>query len=228
MSLFQNNLDYTLNHFLVNSKVSDFNIIRYKKNEYIIRSGDQLENFYFLLSGKIRIFQDYENGKTMLIRIFDSYTVLGDIEYFQDIPAMSSCQCVETVEILKVPYAYINRYYKDDLIFLRNILLQLSSKVLLTNEQALLNNVYSLDTRLASYLLSLVGDKNFFEIPPLTDVANHLGSSYRHLTRTIKDFIDKKILVKKNKLIKILDRKKILELSEGNVYERQINLTKKR
>lgn len=227
MNLISKNLTYTLEHFLVNSSLKEFDVIKYKKDDYIIRSGDLLSNFYFLISGKIRIFQDYENGKTMLIRIFDTYTVLGDIEYFQRIPAMSTCQCVEEVEILKVPYEYIDKYYKDDLTFLRNILIQLSAKVLLTNEQALLNSVYSLDTRLASYILSILNESNIAEIPPLTDVANHLGSSYRHLTRTIKELIEKGVIMKKNRKIKVLDREKLLELSEGNVYERQIHLSKK-
>ncbi len=222
MNSYKKNLDYTFNHFLVKSHREEFKPVLFEKNEFIIRSGDDLDSFYFLISGKIRIFQDYENGKRMLIRIFDSYTVLGDIEYFNEIPAMSSCQCVETVKVIKVPYRYIDSKYKDNITFLKNILLQLSSKVLLTNEQAILNNVYSLETRLSSYILSLLDESNNVELPPLTDVSNHLGTSYRHLTRTLKNLIDEGIIMKKNKLIKVLDRRKLSILSQGNVYERKI------
>lgn len=225
---YKENYEIIFNNFLVNSDKTEFKPIKYKPGEYVILSGQTLDSFYFVLNGKLRIFQDYSNGKTLLIRVFDPFTVLGDIEYFQNQDAMCTVQAIEEVNLIKVPYSYINTKYKDNLTFFKNILLQMSSKLLLTNEQALMNNVYTLDTRFASYLVSMADKKNYVEISSLVDIASHLGASYRHLTRTIKDLTQKGIIEKVNRTIKILDPKKLYEISEGNIYEKQIKPSYKR
>jgi CRP-like cAMP-binding protein len=127
------------------------------------------------------------------------------------------------VRYIKVPFSYIDKEYKDDSKFLYNILVQTSAKILLTQEQISINLMHSLDTRFSSYVLSLVEDGNDYAIiPSLVDIANHLGTSYRHLTRTIKKLSNKGAIMKTKNEIKLLNKELLLEISQGNVYENQV------
>lgn len=222
MGDFSQNKDLTYNKFLSHTRYDSFPVISIKHNEYIIIEGEKIDSFYFMLSGKIRIFNNYENGKTMLVRIFDQFNILGDIEYFLEREAQCSVQTIGEVKCIKVPFSYIDKNYRKDLTFINNILIQLSTKILITNTQATLNLMYSLDTRLASYLLSFSRpDSDIVTLPKLEDVSNNLGTSYRHLTRTIKKFVEKGAIMKHKKTITIKNRNQLLEISQGNVYEEE-------
>lgn len=214
------NIELTYKKFLPHTETDMFPIITFHNNDYILIEGDSVDSMYFLLTGKIKVFKNYENGKTMLVRLFDHFTILGDIEYILEKEVQCTVQAVGDVKFIKVPFNYMDKEYRRDTNFLNNILIQLSSKILLTNDQAALNLMYSLDTRFASYLLSFANsDTNIVDLPKLEDVSNNLGTSYRHLSRTIKKFIEKGAIMKNKKTIRIKNKKLLLEISQGNVYE---------
>jgi len=219
-SKFNENKEQIYKKFLSHTEKDRFPIVSFFNNDYVLIEGDSLDSMYFLLSGKIKVFKNYENGKTMLVRLFDYFTILGDIEYILEKEIQCTVQAVGEVKFVKVPFSYLDKEYRRDLTFLNNILIQLSSKILLTNDQATLNLMYSLDIRLASYLLSFADPKtSIVDLPKLEDVSNNLGTSYRHLSRTIKKFLEKGAIMKNNKTITIKNKKLLLEMSQGNVYE---------
>ncbi len=219
---YKENLNILYNKFLINCDESKLVHQEYSKGQFIINEGDKLDSFFFVLSGKLKVYKNYENGKTLLLIIYDSFTILGDVEYFLKKEAQCSVEVLSTVRIVKVPFSYIESNYRRNIDFLDNILLQLSEKILSTNDQATLNLMYPLETRLASYILSLSEDTiDDIVLPNLVDVSNHLGTSYRHLHRTIRKLIDKKAIIKNKSNIRILNKKLLLEIARGNVYEDQ-------
>jgi len=217
---YKDNVNHLYERYLTKTKRTEYETLTYHNGEFIIMEGDEINSFYFVVSGKVKVLRNYENGKTFLLRIYDSFTLLGDIEYFLKINASCSVQTQAEVKVIKVPYSHIDKVYKTDDLFLYNILVQTSSKILLTSDQTSINLMHSLDTRFASYLLSLVEEDNdVVVIPSLVDIANHLGTSYRHLTRTIKKLTDKGAIMKNKNKIKLLDRLILLKIAEGNIYE---------
>ena len=193
--------------------------IVYKKDSTIINEGDSLNDFIFVLNGKIKISQNYENGKTLLLQFIDGFTLLGDIEYFLKENAYCTVQAITDVKALILTYSDVDKHYKNNVLFLKNIMIQMGKKILQTNNYASINLIYALETRLASYLLGL-SINHHVRIPNLSDVANHLGTSYRHLIRVIKKFKEQKIISKHHQNIDILDQKKLMEIGRGNIYER--------
>jgi CRP-like cAMP-binding protein len=221
-SSFKENVNLLYDRFLTKTDRLAFGIQTFKRGEFIAMEGDKIDAFYFVLSGKVKVLRNYENGKTLLIRIYDSFTIIGDIEYFLKTEATCSVQTQDEVRVIKIPYDYIDKEYKNEHRFLYNILVHTSSKILLTSDQTSINLMHSLDTRFASYVLSLyIEGENTVEIPSLVDIANNLGASYRHLTRTVKKLTNKGAIMKTKNKIKILDKELLLELSQGNVYENQ-------
>ncbi|XMB72945.1 Crp/Fnr family transcriptional regulator [Mycoplasmatota bacterium WC30] len=219
---YKENLNILYNKFMIKRDDKHFIHKEYSKGEFLINEGDKLENFYFVLSGKIKIYKNYENGKTLLLRIYDSFTILGDVEYFLKKDAQCSVEALSSLKIVKVPFSYIESTYRKNIVFLDSMLLQISEKILTTNDQATLNLIYPLETRLASYILSLSFDTlDNVSLPNLVDVSNHLGTSYRHLHRVMKKLVDQKAIIKNQSNIKIINKKLLSKIARGNVYEDQ-------
>ena len=81
-----------------------------------------------------------------------------------------------------------------------------------------------MENRLASYILAakeeiIVDNKKAYIFnEKLTELAELLGTSYRHLLRTINALINKGVISKENGYYKILDQKLLKTLSVG-VYK---------
>lgn len=217
---YKDNYNLIKHKFLIDVDESKLQAVTFPKGTLMIDEGDQLDSLLFVLSGKIKISQSYENGKTLLLQIMDGFTILGDIEYFLKTNAYCRVEAINEVKVVKVTYDFIDRNYRKKVSFLENVLIQTNEKVLQTNNKASLNLMYSLDIRLASYMLG-ISTTNTVILPNLTDVANLLGTSYRHLHRTLKKLEDASVITKHNKVITILDRNKLLEIGRGNIYERE-------
>jgi CRP-like cAMP-binding protein len=207
-------------YFLENIDPSYLKHTSYDKGSTIINEGDVLDQLIFVKEGKIKISQNYENGKTLLLQFIDGFTVLGDLEYYLKENAFSTVQAITDIKAVVIPYHDIDQHYQNNINFLKSILIQMGRKILQSNNDAQLNLIYPLETRLASYLLSLSINRKV-TLPNLSDVANHLGTSYRHLNRVFNQFIKDNIIKKDYRSIIILDLKQLKIIGRGNIYERK-------
>ncbi|MCK5731510.1 MAG: Crp/Fnr family transcriptional regulator [Tenericutes bacterium] len=218
---YEENYNKLKNQILFDTPESKLTPVIYNKGDFIVHEGDQLESMIFILSGKVKIYQNYENGKTLLLQIMEGLTFIGDIEYFLERPAECSVEALNTVKAIKLNFSYIHKKLRHNILFLDHMLIQISRKILDTNKYASLNLMYPLDTRLASYILSIKDDLfDTGKLTSITDVANQLGTSYRHLERRLKKLEDGSIIERNNKTIKILNNEKLIEIGRGNIYER--------
>ncbi|MNI97298.1 hypothetical protein D3C73_1559190 [compost metagenome] len=82
-----------------------------------------------------------------------------------------------------------------------------------------------MENRFASYLMSLfedsVGGQRVEEIrtSSLTETADLLGTSYRHLNRIVRRFIEEGIIERKRGRLSVLDQARLAQLANGNLYE---------
>lgn len=99
----------------------------------------------------------------------------------------------------------------------------LSEKLYGTINNSSYNFVYPLINRVASYLVeNLTTDKNYIILnSSYLDIAQFLGTTYRHLNRTLKEMESKSIIKCVDKKIYILDINKLRELSK-NIYVKSL------
>ncbi len=215
----QDNIETVFNQYLTKHRPDSVQIVEFDPGHVIVEEGEPMQHFYFTIEGKTKVFKDYENGKTFLLGFFDGLGVLGDIEYFHSIPATCTVQVVEPIKAYKISYSAIDIFYKNDIDFVTNMLLQLSRKVLHSNEITANNMVYPLEVRLASYLLSIATDEHEHALPNLEDLSNNLGTSYPHLFRKLKEFEDDNLISRKRHQIRIINREELTTIARGNIYE---------
>ncbi len=200
---------------------NDLKLYTVKKGEFITHEGEDIHDVYFLLDGVIKVYKDFLNGKTILIGFFRSPTILGDVEYVLKQKTTCSVEALQEVTYIKISMDEINYFYKEDISFQRFFSKQLSKKLLHSNNSVSLNLMYPVETRLASYIIAEDEEQqdSFVDLFNLTDLANHLGTSYRHLHRTISNLVQQNTIKKNGSKITILDYDKLLTLAEGNIYE---------
>ena len=170
-------------------------LIQCQKRDVIINPGEELDTFYFFLEGKLKVTSVLENGKSLLFRFYTKLDTLGDIELF--IPSLTDAR-VEVVKesyLLKIPMDLMRSRYLDNPKFLKFIGFSLSDKLRSISQNSAYNLYYPLINRLSSYIYEHIGEDNkvvFYS--SYQDISELLGTSYRHLNRTLNDLQNMKII----------------------------------
>ncbi|MCR1140278.1 cyclic nucleotide-binding domain-containing protein, partial [Clostridium botulinum] len=79
----------------------------YEKEEYILELGEDLEYYYLLVDGKIKIYYPFENGKSMLLKFYKDFNTIGDLELLKDIPILCNIDAVEDTYLIAIPAAIL-------------------------------------------------------------------------------------------------------------------------
>ncbi|WKL04319.1 helix-turn-helix domain-containing protein [Paenibacillus amylolyticus] len=83
--------------------------------------------------------------------------------------------------------------------------------------------LYPVESRFASYLLSTMGQDESsseeIQTSKLTELADMLGTSYRHLNRVVQDLCNRNIIHKVQRKLVICDLEQLRVIVGGNIYE---------
>ena len=178
----------------------------YQKDEMILKAEDRLNYYYLLVNGKIKVSYLFENGKSMLMKFYQEFNSIGDVELLKDVPILCNIESITEAYLIAIPADVLRNQFMDNLKFLHHLIRCLSEKLYVTVNNSSYNLIYPLINRLASYLMELKGEGNEVILSATyTEVAEFLGTSYRHLNRIMKELEDKSIISIHKKKIRILD-----------------------
>lgn len=189
---------------------------KYNKGELILEGGAGLESLCLLVDGKVKVYYLFENGKTMFLKFYQGFQVLGDVEFLKGIPVQCHVEAVKDSHVIAIPADYLRKAYHDNANFMRYLSETLSDKLYVTINNSSYNYIYPLTNRLASYLLESMADKDLIEInTSYEEIAQFLGTTYRHLNRTINEMESKSIIRCKDRKIYVLDIGQLRDLSKN-------------
>lgn len=190
----------------------------FEKGEFILKTEANLDYYYLLVDGKIKISYPFENGKSMLLKFYTDIIPIGDIELLKNIPVICDVESVEDTYLIGISSEILRKKFFNNTKFLHHLVNSLSEKLYATINNSSYNYIYPLENRLASYLIEhMIDNKCIILDSPFKDIAQFLGTTYRHLNRTLKDFEEEKIIKIENKSLFVLDEERLLNLSK-NLY----------
>lgn len=189
-----------------------FHLVRFAKREVIYQKESQRQYLLFFLSGKIKVCCDLSSGKSILVCFYTSFQVLGDLEFFEIDTSLTTITAVEPCLCIALRTTAIRRQLLEDHLFLQLLARSLADKLMRAMRNNSINLLYPLENKLASYIFQ-VNENGFFS-ENLTTLSELLGTSYRHLLRVMKQFINEGILEKCPGGYRILDGWHLLELTE--------------
>lgn len=208
----------------------------FKKGEYICREEEKMRYLYFFVSGSAKVYSVLSNGKSLLLAFYDGFRMLGDVELFGKQTASSNVEVIKDSYCLGIPMDYAKNVLVSDNKFLQFVCKTLGDKLNRSSKNSSINLLYPLENRLSSYIYAMVSDRvtdsGYFsgqstkisqsnrsdnETPKfsgnLTEIAELLGTSYRHLLRTLNALVAKSILEKEKNCYRVIDLEQLEKLA---------------
>ena len=162
----------------------------------------------------------------MILRFQKALEIIGDIEFIEDPIVHHTVEAAANCKALKISYETIRRKAGNDPAFLAYLLKVVTRKLLDKTDAATFNLLYPVEVRVASYLLSIANsyeDKSFFHDvtygSSLTDIADMIGTSYRHLNRVLKKLCMDGIIDRSGGKLFVKDMDALARIAGHNIYE---------
>ena len=215
--------ELNMQEIFINDVTKHMKLLKFDKYEYLSREEEDLEYLLFFIQGKAKVFKTLPNGRNLLLAYYNSIRVIGDIEIVKNQSATSTIQALSTCYCLAIPMKKARLELTNDRKFLKFTCESLAEKLAAVSMNSSINLLYPLENRLASYInefLTNDEDSNIYIDfdENLVNIAELLGSSYRHLLRTLNTLSKKGVLEKEDGKYKVIN-KVLLEELAGDLYQ---------
>lgn len=213
--------ELNMKNIFIDDMKSDMKLLKFDKHEYLIREDEDLEYLLFFIQGKAKVFKTLPNGRSLLLAFYKPFRVIGDIEIVKNQSATGTIQALSTCYCLAIPMEKARLKLIIDSKFLKFTCESLAEKLAAVSMNSSINLLYPLENRLASYINeSLVcGDNLYIDFDEnLNNIAELLGSSYRHLLRTFNTLCKKGVLKREDGKYKIINKALLKDLA-GDLYQ---------
>ncbi|MNZ41259.1 Regulatory protein YeiL [compost metagenome] len=197
----------------------------FDQGEHICNQGEPAHILYVLVKGKVKIFTTSAEGKSLILSFKTPLEVIGDIEYVREIEIINTVEAVSQVHMIGIQYHWLEKFGKAYAPLLQFLLDIITQKFYIKSDFLSFNLLYPVEVRLASYLLSVSFDESdsLFQrqlyTVSLSDTANLIGTSYRHLNRVIQKLCQDGLVERSKGGIVVKDRKGLQQLASRNIYE---------
>lgn len=191
---------YQLDRFVAAHQIDRLKIHYFEKGQNICELEQPIEYLYFFVEGRTRVFLPMENARQLLLCFYQPFQLFGDLEIFEQNPiATTTVQALTSCVCLVLEREFVTNHMATDPVFLKQLYLSLGRKLGRVIRNSALNLLHPLENRVASYILATAAstpDHQLVFSGNLTQIADLLGTSFRHLHRTLQSFCEQGILVK--------------------------------
>jgi len=187
----------------------------FRKGEHLCEERKTPDHLYFILEGKVKLSLIHQDGNVTLVQYYEQGDILGELELLGMRQQSQTIEAVGNVTCLALPFEQCKDLMLGDARFLQNLCRLIAGKMQRSVNKLVGMQTYPLENRLASYFLQKedeVGYGQWMHVK-LTDLAQYLGSSYRHLSRVVKDFDEAGWIEKERTKMRVLKRDSLYELA---------------
>ncbi|WP_409270048.1 Crp/Fnr family transcriptional regulator [Neobacillus sp. SCS-31] len=217
--------EHGLQQIFIDTLKPHLRLYSFEQGELVCSQGDRSEYLYVLVKGKIKIFTTSPEGRTLILSFRTPLEIIGDIEYIQKRDIINTVEAISPAFFLGIHYRWLEKYAENHAPFLKFKLGIITEKFYANSHAANFNLMYPVEVRLASYLLSVsvgespAGFAGQLSTEELSDAANLIGTSYRHMNRVILKFSEAGLVERKNGYVRIIDREGLQGVASRNIYE---------
>ena len=155
----------------------------------LFEEGAEPGEFYLVLSGRVAIAQESDDGRESLLAVLGPGELFGEMGFLDGYNRSAQARALEESTVLMVPYTELRLLYENNPAALWSAV-RLLARRLRTMDRALSDTVF-LDVmgRTAKRLLGMAGDRDEFEMP-LTqeELASMVGASRERVNKAIHAF----------------------------------------
>lgn len=186
----------------------------FHKGEKICESEMPINSLYFFVEGRAMVYFAVENGRQLLLTFHEPLQLFGDLELLEETNlSTNTVEAIGTCTCLALNRDYVLEVLAKDAIFLKELSLSLGRKLGRVIRNSALNQLSPLENRVASYILA-TEEKGVFS-GNMSQIADQLGTSFRHLHRTLQRFCEQGLLEKNKTRYTLKNRKALNEKATG-------------
>jgi CRP-like cAMP-binding protein len=191
---------HDLQRFVGAEQIGRFTMRHFAPGENICELEQPIDGLYFFVAGRARVFLPMANSRQLLLCFYQPLQVFGDVELFEPEPlATTTIEALTPCVCLGLSREFVLTQLALDAVFLQHLCRSLGRKLGRVIRNSALNQLHPLENRLASYILVTATanqrQQSVFT-GNLTHIADVLGTSYRHLHRTLQSLCEQGILRK--------------------------------
>lgn len=189
----------------------------YKKNMIVFMEGEPGEAFYYIKSGKVKIFRTYEDGKEHIVTICTEGDVFGEATLFSNSPYPASAAIYEDSVIGIIKNSHLEALVQNNTELALRIIKILAKKLIFAQQKIkdlAFNDVFA---RIASQILKLgkeygssseKGIRIDIELSR-QELADMVGTTRETVSRAIGRFKKEKSLTEEKDRLVILNFEKL-------------------
>jgi len=190
---------------------------RYPRNALIVRAGDETDALYIILSGRVKVLMQDDEGHEVILSIMGSHEYFGEMGLLDDQPRSANVETLEPCEMLRLSKAGFVTCMKDNfdlaMRIIRNLVKRLRDADRKIESLALID-VYGRVARLLIDLAEEIDGKWVVQhAPPKQEIARMIGASREMVSRVVKDLQEKGLIRAERRKILLLDRQTMGERS---------------
>ena len=193
--------------------------LRFAAGERLAVACEPLTRLCFVVEGLATVHNATENGRAVLLREDERMPLIGELELLMNYPVYTSdVRATTEGALLYIPLdrAVRERIFSDA-VMLRLLGRVVAQKLERTSRLATQDRLYPVAERLAAYILYT--QRNRHMDAHLTRLSELMGTSYRHLLRTLRDFCDQGWLVREDSGFRVLDMAALSRLAGQIRYD---------
>lgn len=201
--------------------IKQLRLKEFESEEMIFEMGNEIDGIYLQMSGKYRVTTNTPTGKSLLLRQSKPFSIIGDIEYFQQLPIQSDVIAEETSHFLFISTYLMRQTLGSNASFLKILLSEVTYKLQSCTTASKINILSPVDVRFASLCCTLyeTNSKSHFSTNELTHIASLIGTTTRHLNRILQKLEQDRIIKKAQGTVTITDWTALEKIADGLIYE---------
>ena len=179
-------------------------VLRFNRNEFLFRQGHASDSILLIITGRMKVFVTSPEGKSRRFCFYSGGGILGEVEFATGREvASTSVQAITDVACIGIPLSRYQAVLKSNPAFLTALSGALAAKFIRSTQNSAATILQPLEQRLCAYI-SMTSEGGCF-CEKLTEVSELLGTSYRHLLRTLRSLCREGLLQKAANGYKVAD-----------------------
>jgi len=186
--------------------------VRLDRNETLFNEGDDAEELFVVLSGRIAIAKRSADGRESLVALMGRGDPFGEMPLFDDEPRSASARALERSEVVRVPFDVMRGELEAQPAVLWDVVALLARRLRATDDALADAMLLDVTGRTAKRLLELCGDASEFVLPiTQEELAGLVGASRERVNRALAAFVQLGWLEQTERRYRILNRERIAQ-----------------
>lgn len=169
----------------------------FQKEKIIFLEKEAAQYFYVVLTGKVKITLQREDGKEVILSWLGEGDFFGEMALLDEEPRSATVVAADAVELLVMPRELFNRVLRQNPAFMLRIFTTLSMRVRRANHQIASLALLDVYGRVARVITDLAREEGKrlkdgriqLKLPPHREIANMIGTSRETVTRVLAGLV---------------------------------------